>query len=149
MTIKADIELPIARPPAVVWEHLTALERFPEWLVASGITRVEREPGPLGAGTRLRIDQRVAGNAAVLDGIVTAWQPPYRFAFRATHPDGITVEAEAAIAADGPTSRLRWSLRIGLPLKLRLFEGMAAPEVKRAANTDLLGFKRRLESIAG
>lgn len=149
MTIKAEVELPIARSPDVVWEHLTAIERFPEWLVASGITRVQREPGPLGAGTRLRIDQRVAGNAAVLEGIVTAWQPPWRFAFRANHPDGITVEAEAAIAADGPMSRLRWSLRIGLPLKLRLFEGMAAPEVKRAANRDLVEFKRRLESVSG
>ena len=149
MTIKADVELPIARPPDAVWAHLTAVERYPEWLVASGIVRVDREPGPLGPGTRLRIEQRVTGNLMVLDGIVTAWQPPWRFAFRANHPDGITVEAEAAVAAVGATSRLRWSLRIGVPLRLRLFEGMAAPEVRRAANTDLVNFKRRLESVAG
>ncbi len=149
MTIKADIDVPIARPVDVVWEHLTAIERFPEWLVASGITRVQREPGAIRPGMRLRIDQRVAGNATVLEGDITAWQPPLRFAFRAGSTDGISVEAEATLAAEGPTSRLRWSLRIGLPLRLRLFEGMATPEVRRAASTDLRGFKQRLESVAG
>jgi uncharacterized protein YndB with AHSA1/START domain len=148
MTIKAEIELPIARPVAAVWAELTAVERYPEWLRESGVTGVEREPGPMGAGTRLRIQQRLAGQVAVLDGIVTAWDPPRRFAFRATHPDGITVEADGLLADEGQTCRLRWSLRIGLPLRLRLFEGVAAPQAKRAAMTDLLGFKRLLESIA-
>ena len=38
---------------------------------------------------------------------------------------------------------------IGLPLRLRLFEGVAGPQAQRAATTDLLGFKRLLESGAG
>lgn len=149
MTIKADIELPIARPAHVVWAELTALERYPQWLRESGVTHVERELGPLGAGTRLRIRQSLAGQPALLEGMVTVWDPPRHFAFRATHPDGITVEADAGLLDEGPTCRLRWSLRIGLPLRLRLFEGVAAPQAKRAATTDLLGFKRLLESIAG
>ena len=149
MTIKAEIELPIARTADAVWAEVTAVERYPEWLRESGVTRIEREPGELGSGSRLQIEQRLAGQAAVLEGIVTAWEPPRRFAFRATHPDGITVEADAALADEGATCRLRWSLRIGLPLRLRLFEGMAAPQAKRAAMTDLLALKRRLESVAG
>lgn len=149
MTIRAEFEVPIARSADAVWAELTALERYPEWLRESGVTRVVREPGPLGPGTRLQIEQRLAGQPAVLEGIVTAWEPLRRFAFRATHPDGITVEADGLLAADGPTSRLRWSLRIGLPLRLRLFEGMAAPQAKRAATADLLALKRRLESVAG
>ena len=149
MTIKADIDLPIARPAQAVWAELTALERYPQWLRESGVTQVEREIGPLGAGTRLRIQQRLAGQPALLEGMVTAWDPPRRFAFRATHPDGITVEADAGIFDEGPTCRLHWSLRIGLPLRLRVFEGVAAPQAKRAATTDLLGFKRLMESVAG
>jgi uncharacterized protein YndB with AHSA1/START domain len=148
VTIKADIELPIARTADVVWAELTALERYPQWLRESGVTHVEREIGPLGAGTRLRIRQNLAGQSALLEGIVTAWDPPRRFAFRVAHPDGITVEADGALLDEGPTCRLRWSLRIGLPLRLRLFEGVAAPQAKRAATTDLLGFKRLLESVA-
>ena len=149
MTIKADIELPIARPVQAVWAELTALERYPQWLRESGVIHVEREVGPLGAGTRLRIQQRLAGQPATLEGIVTAWEPLRRFAFRATHPDGITVEADGLLLDEGPTCRLRWSLRIGLPLRLRVFEGVAAPQARRAATTDLLGFKRLLESVAG
>jgi uncharacterized protein YndB with AHSA1/START domain len=149
MTIKAEIEIQIARPADVVWHELMAIERFPEWLKASGVTRVEREPVPLGAGTRLRIEQRIAGRSAVLDGIVTVFEPPSRFAFRATHPDGITVDADAQVFAAGLMSRLRWSLQVGLPLRLRLFESMAAPEVRRAAATDLMGLKRKLEAVAG
>ena len=149
MTIKAEIEIAIARPAEAVWGQLMALERFPEWLTASGVTRVEREPVPLGAGTRLRIEQRIAGRSAVLEGIVTVWDPPRRLAFRATHPDGITVDANAVVVPEGTASKLRWSLQVGLPLRLRLFESMAAPEVRRAVATDLMGLKRRLEAVAG
>jgi uncharacterized protein YndB with AHSA1/START domain len=149
MTIQAEIELPIARSCEAVWAELTAVERYPDWLRESGVTRVELEPGPLGPGTRLRIEQRLAGRPAMLEGIVTAWEPEQRFAFRATHPDGITVEADGVLTPDGPTCRLRWSLRIGLPLRLRVFEGVAAPQARRAATTDMLGFKRMLESVAG
>jgi uncharacterized protein YndB with AHSA1/START domain len=149
VTINAEIELPIARPASAVWAELTALERYPQWLRESGVTHVEREMGPLGAGTRLRIRQHLGGRPALLEGIVTAWEPTRHFAFRATHPDGITVEADSLLLDEGQTCRLRWSLRIGLPLKLRMFEGLAAPQAKRAATTDLLGFKRFLESVAG
>jgi uncharacterized protein YndB with AHSA1/START domain len=149
VTIKAEIELPIARPAEAVWAELTALERYPEWLRESGVTHVEREIGPLGSGTRLRIRQQLAGRPALLEGIVTAWDPPHHFAFRATHPDGITVEADSLLVDEGPTCRLRWSLRIGLPMRLRMFEGLAAPQARRAATADLLGFKRFLESVAG
>ena len=149
MAIRAEVELPIARPVEDVWAHLTDVDRYPEWLVASGVTRVEREPGPLGEGTRLRLEQRLGGRAAVLDGLVTAWAPPERFAFSARHPDGITLEATAALVPADGGCRIRWSLQVGLPLRLRLFESMAAPEVRRAATTDLLAFKRRLEQVAG
>lgn len=150
MTIEAQAEVQIARPIDGVWAELSAVERFPEWLRESGVTRVERPPQvPLGAGTPLQIDQRLAGRAATLEGAITAWEPPQRLAFRARHPDGITIEAEVSLAPDGPTTWVRWRLRVSLPLRLRLFEGMAAPEVRRAAAEDLFGLKRRLEQVAG
>lgn len=150
MTIEAQAEVQIARPIDGVWAELSAIERFPDWLRESGVTRVERPPQvPLGAGTPLSIDQRLAGRAATLEGTITAWEPPQRLAFRARHPDGITIEAEVSLAPDGPTTWIRWRLRIALPLRLRLFEGIAAPEVRRAAAEDLFGLKRRLEQVAG
>ncbi|HEY0443411.1 MAG TPA: SRPBCC family protein [Candidatus Limnocylindrales bacterium] len=149
MTIAAQFDTVIARSVDDVFAELAAVERFPEWLVASGIVRVERAPGPLREGTPLRIEQRIAGRATTLEGTITAFEPGSRFAFRAKDREGISVEAEALLAADGATCRLRWSVRIGLPLKYRLFESMAAPEAKRAAASDIENLRRRLEAVAG
>jgi uncharacterized protein YndB with AHSA1/START domain len=149
VTIEARLETAIGRSAQDVFGHVTAVEEFPEWLVASGVVRVERlDPGPLQQGSRLRIQQRIAGRATTLDGEVTAFEPPTRFGFAAKDRDGISVDVEALVAAEGATSRLRWSVRVGLPLRYRAFESMAAPEVRRAATADLERLKRRLEAVA-
>jgi uncharacterized protein YndB with AHSA1/START domain len=151
VTIEATAEVRIARTLEAVWDELTAIERFPEWLRESGVTRVERPDGtPLGRGMPLRIEQAIAGRAAQLDGEVTAFEPGRAFGFEARHPDGIRIEAIAELEPVDPTTTwLGWRLRITLPLRLRLFEGMATPEVRRASAADLFGFKRRLEQVAG
>jgi uncharacterized protein YndB with AHSA1/START domain len=150
VSIEARFETTIGRTAADVFAQLAAVEQFPEWLVASGIVRVERlDPGELKAGTRLRIAQRIAGRATTLEGRVTSLEPATRFGVAAKDREGISVDLEALLAADGATTRLRWSVRLGLPLRYRLFESMAAPEVRRAAEADLQRLKRRLESVAG
>jgi uncharacterized protein YndB with AHSA1/START domain len=150
VTIRAEAEVQIARSVAAVWDELVAVERYPEWQRASGIRRVDRvAPGPLAAGSGLRIEQRLPNGLSVLEGAVSAWDPPERFAFEARNPDGIAVHAEAALAPDGPTTWVRWRIEVNLPLRLRLFESLAAPEVRRAAAEDLFALKRRLEQVAG
>ncbi len=58
----------------------------------------------------------------------------------------------AALAPDdasaGPATHLRWSLRLGLPLRYRMFESMVTPQARRAAILDIEALKRRLESVA-
>ena len=150
MTISVEIETRIGRPPADVFAALTAVERYPEWLIASGIVRVERlDAGPLAAGSRLRIEQTVVGRSTVLDGQVTVLAPGAAFGLRGRDRDGISVEIDAVIATDDLATRLRWSVRVGLPLRYRMFESMVAPQARRAAALDLEAFKRRLESVAG
>lgn len=154
MTISVEIETRIGRPADVVFAELTAIERFPEWLQASGITQVERlDDGPLAVGSRVRIGQRVGGRSTVLDGTVTKLDPPRTFGLRGRDPDGVTIEIDAVLSPDdfrgGSGARLRWSLRIGLPIRLRIFESMVTPQVQRAATLDLEAFRRRLESVAG
>ena len=150
MTIEVDIETTIVRPPAAVFEALVDVETYPTWLIASGIVRVERvEPGPLKAGSVLRISQTVAGRSTVLDGRVTILEPGAAFGLRGKDKDGISVQIDAVIALDELATRLRWSLRVGLPLRFRMFESMVAPQARRAAALDLEAFKRRLESAAG
>lgn len=151
MTITVEIETRIARTPADVFAELADVERFPAWLIASGITRVERlDAEPLAVGSRLRIDQSVGGRSTVLDGAIDRFEPELAFALHGRDRDGVTVEIDAALVADGEgATRLRWSLRLGLPLRFRMFESMVAPQVRRAATLDLEAFRRRLESPAG
>jgi uncharacterized protein YndB with AHSA1/START domain len=150
VTIAAEFETPIARTADAVFRELTAVERFPEWLVDSGIVTVERlDGGELEEGSRLRIEQRIRDRAAILDAVVTVLEPGGRLVIRAFDPEGISVELEAQVAGDGATCRLRWSIRLGLPLRYRFFESMVAPQVRRAAAHDLDRLRRRLEAVAG
>lgn len=144
MAVALEIEIAIGRPPAEVFDHLTDVERWPEWLIASGIVRVVR-----GEGGRLTIDQRVAGRATTLDARIVALEEPARFALEGRDRDGVTVEIDASLVPDGLDTRLRWSVRLGLPLRYRAFESMVAPGARRAAALDLEAFRRRLESVAG
>ena len=42
MAIEEELSVLVARPPTEVFDHLIAVERWPEWLIASGIVGVER-----------------------------------------------------------------------------------------------------------
>ena len=93
MTIAVELETQVARAPADVFAELVAVERFPGWLIASGIVRVERlDEGPLVVGSHLRIGQSVGGRATVLDGMVTLLEPDRAFGLQGRDPDGVTIE---------------------------------------------------------
>lgn len=151
MAIELDETVLIARPPAEVFAHLAAVERWPDWLIASGIIAVTRpaEAGPLAEESTLAIEQRLAGvRNATFEAKVTALDEARRLTISGADRDGINVTIDATLTADGPGTRLRWQLRIALPFRLRIFESMAAPQVRRAAALDLEAFRRRLGSTA-
>ncbi len=149
MTIAAQLETRIARSVPAVFAELIALERYPEWLVASGIVQVQRIVGePIAPGARIRVHQQIAGRAATLDGVITVVEPDRCFGFEARDQEGVKIDIESAVAPDGDGTLLRWSIRVGLPLRYRMLEGMIAPQARRAATQDLESFKRRLESVA-
>jgi Polyketide cyclase / dehydrase and lipid transport. len=148
MAIDVTITTRIARTPGDVFAALIAVERFPEWLIASGIVGVERvDAGALHVGSRLTIRQVVAGRSTVIDAQVTVVSSDTAFAVRGRDPDGVSVEFEAGLAPDGDAATtLSWSARIRLPLKYRMFESMVGPQARRAAALDIEALKRRLES---
>jgi uncharacterized protein YndB with AHSA1/START domain len=149
VTIAVELETRIARPLADVFAELVAIERFPQWLIASGIVGVERlDGGPPAVGSRVRISQRVAGRSTVLDGSITVFEPDRSLGLHGRDPDGVTIDIEATLEPDDAGSRLRWSLRIGLPIRFRMFESMVAPQVRRAVTLDLEAFRRRVEAGA-
>ncbi|MFL5777834.1 MAG: SRPBCC family protein [Chloroflexota bacterium] len=152
MTIAAEFETEIARPVDEVFDSLAAVERWPTWLVASGIRRVVLpDRGPIGVGSQLIVDQAVAGRSTTLDARVVGFEPGRRLGLEGRDPEGIRVRIDAAVTqADIPErSRLRFSLRVDVPLRYRMFEGMVAPQARRAIALDLESFRRQLEAAPG
>ena len=151
VTIAAEIETRIERSPEDVFDALVAVEQFPQWLIASGITRVERLDD--GAG---RPPDRRSGSPSPSavgrrssTGTITRLDPGRAFGLQARDPDGVTIEIDADLTPGCRRHQARWSVRIGLPLRFRMFESMVAPQVRRAATLDLEALKRRLESNHG
>jgi uncharacterized protein YndB with AHSA1/START domain len=136
-----------------VFAAIADLEAWPSWLIASGIKAVrrEREGVPI-VGERLVVEQNAAGRAGTFDAEVTVVDPGARFARRGRDRDGVTIEIEAVVSeaaeSAGRVSDLRWSIRIGLPLRYRVFESMARPQVERAALLDVESLRQRLEAAA-
>ncbi len=153
MAIEVTVDTAIARPPDVVFAYVADIDAWPTWLIATGITAVRRSGGgPLAPGERLLVEQLAAGRAGRFDAEVTVLEPPKRMAIRGRDDDGISIEIEASTSVDATGAvagtALRWKIRIGLPLRLRFFEGIARPQVEQAARLDLEGLRRRLESSA-
>ena len=147
MAIAVTIETTIARPASEVFARIADIDAWPSWLVASGIVRVTRSSdGALVQGERLTIDQRAAGRAGTFEASVTALGAPTRLALIGRDEDGVTIDIDAELAPANGDTNLRWTIRIGLPLRYRMFESMARPQVERAAALDIEAFKRRLES---
>jgi uncharacterized protein YndB with AHSA1/START domain len=151
MAIEVTLETTIERPVEAVFERVADIERWPEWLIASGITAVRRSnSGQLARGERLVVDQLAAGRPATFAAEVAVLAPPSRLAIRGRDDVGVSIDIEASLvsAVEATATTLRWTIRIGLPLRFRIFEGMARPQVERAVALDLEALRRRLESTA-
>ena len=147
MAIAVTIEATVARPPGEVYAEVADIDHWPSWLIASGIVRVERSTdGPLVEGEHLTVEQRAAGRSGTFQAQVTTLEPPTRLALHGRDGDGVTIDIDAALAPVGDGTSLRWSIRIGLPLRYRMFESMARPQVERAAALDIEALRRRLDS---
>jgi uncharacterized protein YndB with AHSA1/START domain len=153
MAIDVAIDSTIERTPDEVFAAVSDLDAWPTWLIASGIRAVRRErTGEPSVGERLVVEQDAAGRAGTFDAHVTGFEPGRRIALRGRDREGVTIDMEAGVGptpgTDGSTTELQFSIRIGLPLKYRLFESMARPQVERAALLDVESLRLRLESQA-
>ena len=151
MAIAVVLETRIGRPIDEVYRHLVELDRWPEWLTATGIRRIERgHPGAAQPGEAMRIEQAAAGRTGTFEARVTRVDPPTHLSISGKDDEGVSIDIDAQLApVDEHVTILRWEVRIGLPFRFRIFESMARPQVERAVALDVEAFKRRLESVAG
>ncbi len=147
--MKVNLSIAIGRTPDDVFSHVADIERYPEWQVAAGITRVARaDDGPLGQGSRFLVDRVTQGMAGTIDGFVTVFEPGQRFAFAGQDSAGFTVEVETVLVPDGPVTRLEWQMVIGNHGINRFIQPIVTGQIRRAATIDFENFKRRLEAVA-
>ena len=126
MTIEVAIESTIERAPADVFAAIADLDAWPTWLIASGIRAVRRlREGLPVVGERLVVEQDAAGRSGTFDAEVTLIEPGSRLALHGRDADGVTIDIDAVVRAAaesaGGVTELRWSVRIGLPLRYRVF----------------------------
>ena len=154
MAIEVAVESTIERPPTDVFAAVVDLDTWPRWLIASGIIAVRRDrTGPAVAGEHLVVKQNAAGRAGTFDVDVSTAEPDAHLALQGRDADGVTIAIDARVTAtpgtDDRSTELRWSIRIGLPLRYRVLESMARPQVERAAVLDVEALRLTLESQAG
>ena len=74
-------------------------------------------------------------------------EPDSRFAVTGRDQQGATTDIEARLTADDGATSLAWRVEIRLPLMLRAFESLAAPQVRHAIDLDLEAFRRRFPTV--
>ena len=151
MAIEVTIESTIARPPDEVFAAIADLGRLAD------LAHRQRHPIRPARVRRAADDRRTGGRRAGRRGTcrhasrrpITALEPGRRLALRGRDAEGVTIDIDAVVdpATDGDTAatELRWTIRIGLPLRYRVFESMARPQVERAALLDIEGLRLAFE----
>jgi uncharacterized protein YndB with AHSA1/START domain len=148
MSIDVTVDATIAGPPEDAFPRISDIDAWPQWLIASGITSVRRTArGSVTAGEQFVVQQRAAGRTGTFDAVARVVDPPTRFVVEGRDPDGVSIVIDATLAAADEGSALRWSIRIGLPFRYRIFESMARPEVERAARLDIERLRQDLGAV--
>jgi uncharacterized protein YndB with AHSA1/START domain len=144
--IKIDREIVVARPPEAVFDYLADVERFPQWQPA--IERAEQlTPGPLAAGTQLRLVIRAPTGPTEVTGEVVTLDRPTLLAVR-TLTGPAAVEARCALSAADDGTRIGFTATIELKGMLRFVEGAARGMIEKELPRTLTDLKTRIEAEA-
>lgn len=80
-----------------VFAVATDVDRMSQW--QHGVRRVRRlDAGPVRAGSRMSGERVIAGMAVRFTSVITAWDPPHRYAFRVT-ARGFAADGEQRVEA--------------------------------------------------
>jgi uncharacterized membrane protein len=126
------IDAPIDR----VWGILADIEGQPRWMHEMKVVRV-LTPGPIGVGTAAEAEIRILGIGVTDSIIITAFEPPRRFAIR--HVGQFSGEGiiELESGADGSTTIVEWVEMLIPPYLPHLGGAVLAPILGRIFQADL------------
>ena len=134
----------VARTPTEVYDFLSAVERYPEWLPA--LTSAEQtSSGPVAAGTTFRL--RLVGPAGPIeaDGVVVEADPGRSLTVRGEAPQG-RVEGGLRLKSVEGATEVRVRIEVELLGMYRFAEGLVAGELRRSLPGVLANVRARLET---
>lgn len=142
--IRIEESIDVAREPATIYELLSAVERYPEWL--PGVTAAEQtSPGPVAEGTTFQLRLVGPTGPIVAEGVVVAAEAPRRLALRGQAPQG-RVEGELDLESGDAGTKLTVRMQVELGGMYRFAEGLVAGELRRSMPGNLARIRERLES---
>ena len=143
--IRVEREIDVARPADEVFERLTRIEDLPRWQPAIVEARLT-SPGPIGAGSALRIVAVAGGKRTEATGTVTEFSRPELIALSAkAGPADITARVKVTALTES-SSRVAVRTTIALGGMLRFVEGMARSRIEAEAPAAAAAVKEWLES---
>ncbi|MBI5288506.1 MAG: SRPBCC family protein [Chloroflexi bacterium] len=140
--VRYEKTIEIAAQPAVVWEVIRDVERWPEWTPTMKYVRL-REPGPLALGSTADVDVDGAGRSTLR---VTEYTEGRSFTWSAT-VRGVRFAAAHIVEPAGAGSRATlWVEFRGV--MAAIFAPMLRRTAHRNVDIEAEGLKRRSEETA-
>jgi uncharacterized protein YndB with AHSA1/START domain len=137
--VRIELTIDVARPAYEVFEHLTDLDRIPDWQASAVESRADE---PLAEGVRIFECRRVLGKEIHNELEVTAFDPPRRLTLKALKgPVRFTVDHLLA-ETDGSTR-----LQVVAEGKAGRFMKLGEPVLARQAEHELRGDFARLKEL--
>jgi len=145
--ITVEREIDVERSADEVFERLTRIEDLPRWQPAIVEAKLT-SPGPIGAGSTIRIVAVAGGQRVEATGTVTEFDAPRRVALTATAGPA-DISARVDVSARSETScRVAIATTIVLGGMLRFVEGMARSRIEAEAPAAAAAVKEWLETDA-
>jgi hypothetical protein len=133
-----------AAPADAVWERVSDIPSQPRWMHDLKDVRI-LSPGPVGVGTRMEGHVRILGIPAPDPVVITAWDPPRRYAIRHLGPFKGRGEIVVKAERDG-TSVVTWEETLVAPILPNIAALVLRPVLERVFRADLDRLRRLVES---
>ncbi|HMY83621.1 MAG TPA: SRPBCC family protein [Saprospiraceae bacterium] len=134
----------INAPIKVVFEYMADFNNVPKWhenMISVGW----KNNNPPGVGSEYEWIETFAGSKLNLDGIITAWQPPYSYSWKATKSRFGMTGGWTFVEQENGTMVTRYS-DSELTGIFKLLNALFLPKAKRQVKRELLELKRLIEA---
>ena len=134
----------IDRPSQEVFDFMSNPANFAQWQGGTKSARWASE-GPVGVGSIVQSEGRILGRSRVIDAEISQWDPPTTWGIKAsTGPMAFDVTTNFE-SKDGGTLVVQ-DFNGEISGFLRLFEGLAARQLKKQVQADAKTLKTVLEA---